>query len=68
MRKCKWCGRMYKEGTGVSDGLFGNGDYCSEKCRQEDKKARVEGGGSKKGSWKIILVILVMILMYLMSR
>ena len=39
---------MYKEGTGVSDGLFGYGDYCSEKCRQEDKKARAEGGGSKK--------------------
>lgn len=50
MKQCKWCGRHYKEGTGISDGLF-NGGYCSERCREEDRKARADGGGTKPYRW-----------------
>lgn len=68
MQKCKWCGRSFKDGTGVSDGLLGYGSYCSEKCRQEDKLARSEGRGSKKGTWKIILAVLGLLLLYLIAQ
>lgn len=68
MQKCKWCGRSFKDGTGVSDGLLGYGSYCSERCRQEDRAARKEGGGSKKGTWKVILVILFFLIIYLISK
>lgn len=30
---CKWCGKKFKQP------LWGSGDYCSEKCKHEAKKA-----------------------------
>ncbi|MBQ8703319.1 MAG: hypothetical protein IJ524_02960 [Bacteroidales bacterium] len=52
MKQCKWCGRHFKEGTGVGEGmLFGYGGYCSEKCREEDRQARASGGGTKPYRW-----------------
>ena len=49
MKQCKWCGRHYKEGTGTGF-LFDSG-YCSERCREEDRKARADGGGTKQYRW-----------------
>lgn len=49
MKQCKWCGRQFN-GSGVGDGLF-NGSYCSERCREEDRKARADGGGTKPYRW-----------------
>ena len=49
MKQCKWCGRHYKEGTGTGF-LFDSG-YCSERCREEDRKARADGGGTKPYRW-----------------
>ena len=67
MLKCKWCGRHYKEGTGVGDGLLGiGGGYCSERCREEDRRARSEGGGTKKFRWvwELAIILILLFLFY----
>lgn len=55
MKQCKWCGRHFN-GPGVYESFLGNfigigSAYCSEKCRDEDRRARSDGGGTKPYRW-----------------
>lgn len=61
MQQCKWCGRHYKEGTGT--GFLIDSGYCSERCREEDRRARADGGGTKQYRW--VWWIVGFIIMYL---
>lgn len=62
MKQCKWCGKHFKEGTGVGESLlFGIGGYCSERCREEDRRAHADGGGTKQYRWVWWLVGLIVL-------
>lgn len=71
MKQCKWCGRRFN-GPGVYESFLGNfigigSAYCSEKCRDEDRRARSDGGGTKPYRW-VWWVIVLLVLFFLFHK